>query len=199
MTLRSSDLPPHLRIAGADPAPAEAARVTGAYARGQGESWELVCRQVLMADVELDPPVPQASRTIRRGGVKETVRQRSPVDFAGTVRATGRSYRADAKSYQRGARLELGRRGLKEHQARQLIDHGRAGAVAGVLVELRGRDEVWWVGWGALRLAEIERQQAVPLRDDSPHCIRLGDRARWAIRQITHPPEFGGNLEGARP
>lgn len=79
------------------------------------------------------------------GGKKIAVK--SPVDFVGTVCATGRAIHFDAKMSAKPQGLYLDQ--IEKHQIAWLVRHGEAGAIAGVLAESTKVETAgfYWIDW----------------------------------------------------
>lgn len=93
----------------------------------------------------------QVSQSARRIGPKPTdvVPIKGPCDFFGTVKRTGRAIVFDAKHCNRKSSFDANGKKVLPHQVRELIRHGEAGAIAGLLVmDWQGR--LYWVGWQKL-------------------------------------------------
>lgn len=81
----------------------------------------------------------------------KTIPCKSPVDFAGTVHGSGRAVWLDAKQCDLKGRFPVGNKDhVTPQQIAELVRHGRAGAVAGLLVERTGEDELYWCDWSIL-------------------------------------------------
>jgi hypothetical protein len=76
------------------------------------------------------------------------VAKRGMVDFTGTIRPHGRGIRFDAKTCGLVRSFPIGNVDhFPRHQRDNLIRHGEAGAVAGLLVEATALGEFRWLGW----------------------------------------------------
>lgn len=82
-------------------------------------------------------------------GKDNFIRQKTACDFCGTIRKTGRAFVCDFKACERANLFPLSDDHLKPHQRDELIAHGRAGAVAGLLIE-HANDGVYWAEWTML-------------------------------------------------
>lgn len=105
--------------------------------------------------------VPNGVKYVRGG---DTVPTKSPVDFIGTVIGTGRAVFCDAKRCSQKTGYNAQRDHLKPHQISELVRHGRAGAIAGLLIESTAEGAFYWLGWRDLqqnkasyRWAELRR------------------------------------------
>lgn len=78
---------------------------------------------------------------------------KSPPDFAGTVVGSGRAVWLDAKRCGLVRAFNPSTSALKQHQVDALVRHGRAGAVAGLLIEATEWDTYYWLDW--TRLADL--------------------------------------------
>lgn len=89
--------------------------------------------------------VGQAAKRIQGGKV---VAVRGPVDFFGTLAPGGRAIAIDAKRCELVRRFPVGDlTHLPQHQRAELVRYGRAGAVAGLIVEAAARGQLYWCGW----------------------------------------------------
>lgn len=90
--------------------------------------------------------VGQAARRIGEGKV---VAVKGPVDFFGTVRGSGRSILFDAKECGKPS-FDCNTSAVKQHQINELVRHGRAGALAGLLILDTRSGWVVWLDWRKL-------------------------------------------------
>jgi hypothetical protein len=86
-----------------------------------------------------------------------TIRQRGPCDFFGTIVGSGRAIILDAKEGGDQNRLELRESHLPDHQRTALIDHGRAGAVAGIIALSTLTNRLYWCDWRLLLTEQSKR------------------------------------------
>jgi hypothetical protein len=77
----------------------------------------------------------------------KTIPKKSPVDFIGTVIGTGRAVFCDAKQDADKTAFDAKRDHLKPHQVAELIRHGRAGAISGLLIESTAHGRLHWLPW----------------------------------------------------
>jgi hypothetical protein len=75
----------------------------------------------------------------------------------GTFVGSGRSLIIDAKEGSETHRLVLNDTHLADHQRQALIDHGRAGAVAGVLALNTQTQRLYWCDWRLLLTEQSTR------------------------------------------
>ena len=113
--------------------------------------------------------VPQAARPMRdrspggRGARPKFVAVNGPCDFFGCYVASGRSLILDAKECGEPHRLVTDGDHLAEHQRLELIRHGEAGAVAGLLALRTTDQELFWVPWRLL----CRRRPSIPWAEAS--------------------------------
>lgn len=74
----------------------------------------------------------------------------APSDLIGTVRGTGQSFITDAKSCQHPTLFKFAAN-VKPHQRDEIVRSGKAGAVAGLIVEAVAFGKVFWIDWTLLR------------------------------------------------
>jgi penicillin-binding protein-related factor A (putative recombinase) len=92
-----------------------------------------------------------------RGGVK-LIAMKGPCDAFGTVRATGRSIVFDMKECKAVRSFDAKLDHLPHHQVGELIRHGRAGAIAGLLVLSTRHGWLYWLDWKKL----VQRKPTYP-------------------------------------
>jgi hypothetical protein len=86
-----------------------------------------------------------------------TIRQRGPCDFFGTIVGSGRAIILDAKEGGEQHRLVLDGTHLADHQRQSLVDHGRAGAVSGVIALATLTQRLYWCDWRLLLTEQSTR------------------------------------------
>ncbi len=87
------------------------------------------------------------------GGGK-MIHQKTACDFAGTVRENGRSFVCDFKVCGL-PKVFYFKDHLSEHQRIELINHGKAGAIAGLLIEATARREIRWASWQQIETDDL--------------------------------------------
>ncbi|MGC4030232.1 MAG: Holliday junction resolvase RecU [Tepidisphaeraceae bacterium] len=133
----------------------------------------------------------QAGARFLRGG--KSIPVPGPVDFIGTVVATGRAIHFDAKQtdYALGFKMSL----LKPHQIFHLDRFDKAMAIAGVLAECTADSVAAFFWLDAALLAKAVRFNVATIPWTDARVIRLGDN-KHAI-QFQNVPEIAGELRKA--
>ncbi len=121
----------------------------------------------------------------------ELTAEAGPVDWVGTVCGTGRSIHFDTKEGSIPTRFDI-RPVLTDKQRKHLITQGRAGAIAGLLIEAKhpSRQRFFWLPWEALVVDEAS------VKWEDPRLVDLGSaRGPIDFRRIpgvVPPPAAGG-------
>jgi len=93
-------------------------------------------------------------------GPRKMVATKSPVDFMGVVCGTGRAIVFDAKTCNLARSFPVSNADhFPEHQREFLIRHGRAGAIAGLLVESTRMGAYFWVNYHWLIVTSVGSYQ----------------------------------------
>lgn len=118
------------------------------------KSFESVCLMAIQQHVKLLEIPRTGAKVIGQtaDGRPDVKLKKVAVDFCGTIKGTGRAFLTDAKSTEHPTLFQFSM--LTEDQHRELVDHGKAGAVAGVIIESITMRKTYWLPWTVLDTRE---------------------------------------------
>lgn len=131
---------------------------------------------------------PLACRILPGG---RAVKTPGPCDVFGTHHRSGRAIVLDAKESSEPLRLDTHEDHLPTHQREELLRHGRAGAIAGLMVESIVHARLFWVPWPML----VKRVASIGF--DLMHEVgqnTIVARVHWDAIAGTCPLTYGGKL-----
>lgn len=130
----------------------------------------------------------QEARRFYAGGRLVTTAVAGPCDFGVTLLG-GRSGVFDAKESKEPNRLKTDKKAFHAHQRRQLVEHGRAGAVAGLLCLSHARGRLYFADWRLL----VKPRPSIPW-DEMLDLGPVGYAVPWAL--VVSP--VAADLRGGR-
>lgn len=118
------------------------------------KSFESVCLMAIQQHVTLLRIPRKGAQVIGQtnDGRPDVKLTKVAVDFCGTIKGTGRAFLTDAKSTEHPTHFKFSM--LSDEQHRELVDHGKVGAVAGVIIESIAMGKTYWLPWTVLNTNE---------------------------------------------
>jgi penicillin-binding protein-related factor A (putative recombinase) len=150
---------------------------------------------MILASQRNDVILHQVKLEAKHIGGGKIVGVKSACDFFGCVVGSGRMIVVDAKETANEHRFATNEKTLKSHQRKQLVDSGRAGAIAGLIVLVRPTGIICWCDWKMLEKPKksILIEEMMPMRHIDWKMIALPD-----CSGCTDPRSEGTHQMGTR-